>query len=149
MLSLHYGMFISLCISNYCLHAGVAVGSEFCGPESPALRDPNIWIVTVGKLQQDCVQTLKVNVNLRVYMYVMKSNNNIFIFIFCLLKNAEIYAVQYILELQVVNSLECGTSLSLLINGKWKLFTISFIDPKVKMTCRQGYPCGMIMYNCV
>ena len=25
------------------------MGSEFCGPESPALRDPNIWVVTVGK----------------------------------------------------------------------------------------------------
>ena len=26
---------------------GVAVGTEFCHPESPAISDPSIWIVTV------------------------------------------------------------------------------------------------------
>ena len=29
---------------------GVAVGSEFCGAESPAIRDPGVWVVDVGKL---------------------------------------------------------------------------------------------------
>ena len=28
---------------------GVAVGPELCGPESPAIRDPNLWVVTVGE----------------------------------------------------------------------------------------------------
>ena len=31
------------------LHTGVAVGPEFCGPESPAIRDPNLWVVTIGE----------------------------------------------------------------------------------------------------
>ena len=59
MSSLHLTMFISLCIGIYCFHAGVGVGSEFCGPESPGLRDPNIWVVTVGKLWQYGVQNVK------------------------------------------------------------------------------------------
>ena len=32
-----------------CLLTGVAVGPELCGPESPPIRDPNIWVVTVGE----------------------------------------------------------------------------------------------------
>lgn len=59
MSSLYLTMFISVCIGIYCFHAGVGVGSEFCGPESPGLRDPNIWVVTVGKLWQYGVQTVK------------------------------------------------------------------------------------------
>ena len=38
-------------IDYYCFftHPGVAVGPEFCRPESPALRDPNAWVVSIGK----------------------------------------------------------------------------------------------------
>ena len=39
---------------NYQLHTGVAVGPEFCGPESPAIRDPNLWVVTIGEC---CIKT--------------------------------------------------------------------------------------------
>ena len=28
---------------------GIAVGQEFCGPESPAVRDPNFWVVSIGE----------------------------------------------------------------------------------------------------
>ena len=31
------------------VHSGVAVGPEFCGPESPALRDPSVWMVSIGR----------------------------------------------------------------------------------------------------
>lgn len=34
---------------------GVAVGSEFCGAESPAIRDPGVWVVDIGKLKLDKV----------------------------------------------------------------------------------------------
>ena len=33
----------------------MAVGSEFCGAESPAIRDPGVWVVDIGKLGQ-CIQ---------------------------------------------------------------------------------------------
>ena len=41
------------------LHTGVAVGPEFCGPESPAIRDPNLWVVTIGKC---CIRIILVTV---------------------------------------------------------------------------------------
>ena len=28
---------------------GVAVGTEFCGAESPAVRDSDFWVVTIGE----------------------------------------------------------------------------------------------------
>ena len=41
----------SCCLDTFftCLLTGVAVGPELCGPESPAIRDPNLWVVTVGE----------------------------------------------------------------------------------------------------
>ena len=33
----------------------MAVGSEFCGAESPAIRDSGVWVVDIGKLGQ-CIQ---------------------------------------------------------------------------------------------
>ena len=42
---------------------GVAVGPELCGPESPAIRDPNLWVVTVGEFVGhllSCTTTIKV-----------------------------------------------------------------------------------------
>jgi len=36
------------CLFHYPMSTGVAVGPEFCGPESPAIRDPNFWVVSVG-----------------------------------------------------------------------------------------------------
>ena len=35
-----------LCINH---GIGIAVGNEFCNVESPALRDPIIWTVTIGE----------------------------------------------------------------------------------------------------
>ena len=36
------------CLFHYPMSTGVAVGSEFCGPESPAIQDPSFWVVSVG-----------------------------------------------------------------------------------------------------
>ena len=30
--------------------SGVSVGTEFCNAESPAIYDPSIWVVTIGKV---------------------------------------------------------------------------------------------------
>ena len=44
------------------MHSGVAVGPDFCGPESPALRVPNIWVVSIGKLKYHLPTITKVNI---------------------------------------------------------------------------------------
>ena len=38
------------------------MGPDFCGPESPALRDPNIWVVSIGKPKYHLPTITKVNV---------------------------------------------------------------------------------------
>lgn len=38
------------CLASLNLLTGVAVGSEFCGAESPALRDSGVWVVDIGRL---------------------------------------------------------------------------------------------------
>ena len=40
-------IFHSLLVIFHCFK-GVAVGPEFCRPESPSLNDENIWRVTIG-----------------------------------------------------------------------------------------------------
>jgi len=37
------------------LYVGVAVGTEFCGAESAAVRDPTFWTVTIGMFQHEGV----------------------------------------------------------------------------------------------
>ena len=32
--------------------SGVSVGTEFCNAESPAIDDPSIWVVTIGKVME-------------------------------------------------------------------------------------------------
>ena len=48
------------CIHHLNSDTGVAVGTEFCNAESPALRDATVWVVTVkdGKSTLLCTTTV-------------------------------------------------------------------------------------------
>ena len=63
---------------------GVAVGTEFCGPETPAVRDPDFWAVTICKYITMCAQLClcstifvlnNVLINLNEGTYMLTSTN--------------------------------------------------------------------------
>lgn len=48
--------------------SGVSVGTEFCNAESPAIDDPSIWVVTIGKVIEIHLDIFFTPMNARMYI---------------------------------------------------------------------------------